>query len=165
MKLCHKCKTEKKSTDFHNNKSKKDGLASQCKSCKKETDRNWLENNRHKRRAYTKTKRMNSPLFKIKSNLRNRLHKAYKRIRENKKTNTINILGANYITAKKHIEEQFKEGMTWENYGEWHIDHIVPLASANTEEELIKLFHYTNTQPLWAEENMRKGCSINIKTD
>jgi hypothetical protein len=47
--------------------------------------------------------------------------------------------------------------MSWENHGEWHIDHIVPLSSAITEEELRKLSHYTNLQPLWATDNLSKG--------
>jgi len=47
--------------------------------------------------------------------------------------------------------------MSWDNYGEWHIDHIIPLCSATTVEELEKLCHYTNLQPLWAEENLFKG--------
>ena len=47
--------------------------------------------------------------------------------------------------------------MNWDNRSEWHIDHIVPLSSANTEEELIRLCHYTNLQPLWAEDNLKKG--------
>lgn len=50
--------------------------------------------------------------------------------------------------------------MTLENHGEWHFDHIIPLASAKTEEELIKLNHYTNFQPLWAEDNLKKGFKI-----
>ena len=65
---------------------------------------------------------------------------------------------------KKHIETQFKENMTWDNYGiyGWHIDHIVPLCSANNETELLKLFHYTNLQPLWCDENLRKNGKILI---
>ena len=59
------------------------------------------------------------------------------------------------------IESQFKEGMTWENWGrgigKWNIDHKIPLASATSEKEIIKLMHYTNLQPLWAEENSAKG--------
>ena len=70
------------------------------------------------------------------------------------------MLGADYETAFNHIESRFKDGMTWDNQGEWHIDHIVPLASATTEEELIKLCHYTNLQPLWAEDNLKKGDKI-----
>ena len=55
---------------------------------------------------------------------------------------------------------QFTEGMTWDNYGEWQIDHIVPLSSGETLEELIALNHYTNLQPLWADENNRKGGTV-----
>ena len=80
----------------------------------------------------------------------------------NKKYKVINIIGCDLITLKEHIEKQFKDGMNWENYGlfGWHIDHIIPLSSAKTEEELYKLCHYTNLQPLWAEENMKKGNKI-----
>jgi len=74
-----------------------------------------------------------------------------------KKTKTYQILGCSFKDFQNHIESQFKEGMTWENHGEWHYDHIVPVASATTEEELININHYTNFQPLWAEENIRKG--------
>jgi hypothetical protein len=63
---------------------------------------------------------------------------------------------------KNHIEKQFKEGMTWENHGDWHIDHIIPLkykqdGIAPSLEEISKRLHYKNTQPLWAEDNIAKG--------
>lgn len=73
------------------------------------------------------------------------------------------MLGCDFKTAHKHIEKQFTEGMSWDNRSEWHIDHIIPLASAKTEEELAKLCHYTNLQPLWAEDNLRKGDKLNYK--
>ena len=75
---------------------------------------------------------------------------------------TFEIVGCTPQELKDHLEKHFKEGMTWENYGlyGWHIDHIIPLASAETEEELLKLFHYTNLQPLWAEENLLKSNKI-----
>jgi hypothetical protein len=62
--------------------------------------------------------------------------------------------------CSKCKEEKFTEGMSWDNKNEWHIDHIIPLSSAQTEEELYKLCHYTNLQPLWAEDNLRKSNKI-----
>lgn len=61
----------------------------------------------------------------------------------------------------KHLESQFTDGMTWENYGKWHIDHIRPCSSFNLEdpEEQKKCFHWTNLQPLWAIDNLKKGGS------
>ena len=74
------------------------------------------------------------------------------------KKSTVNkILGADYKIIKEHLESKFKDGMSWENRSEWHIDHIVPLVSAKNEKELLKLCHYTNIQPLWAFENLSKG--------
>lgn len=58
---------------------------------------------------------------------------------------------------KWHLENQFKTDMSWENYGKWEIDHIVPLSSAKTEEELYSLCRYTNLQPLWKTDNIKKG--------
>lgn len=56
-----------------------------------------------------------------------------------------------------HIESLFKPGMSFDNRNLWHLDHKIPIASAKTEEELIKLFHYKNIQPLWKEENLKKN--------
>jgi len=56
-----------------------------------------------------------------------------------------------------HVEQQFTVDMHWDNYGDWHIDHIVPLSCADTEEELKLLCHYTNLQPLWAVDNLAKS--------
>ena len=71
-------------------------------------------------------------------------------------------LGCSIEEFKAHIEKQFKEGMTWDNFGQWHIDHITPIkykqdGKAPTLEDTIKRLHWSNTQPLWAEENLRKG--------
>ena len=71
-----------------------------------------------------------------------------------------------YLGRKNHIqkylESQFLEGMCWDNYGiyGWHIDHKIPLCSAKNETELLKLFHYTNLQPLWAEDNLKKNGNL-----
>jgi hypothetical protein len=79
-------------------------------------------------------------------------------LKANKSKHSIEYLGCPIDEFKQHIEKQFKEGMTWDNHGEWHIDHIVPLKYNNpTIEEVIERLHYTNTQPLLASENMSKG--------
>lgn len=82
---------------------------------------------------------------------------------------TQEIVGCTFEELKLHIENQFTEGMTWENYGTdgWHIDHVKPLAMANTKEEIIASNHYTNLQPMWQLDNLKKGATfdgVNYKT-
>ena len=96
-------------------------------------------------------------LFRLRYNLSSRTRNALKTSGFNKNSDIKNILGAELERVKLHLESQFQEGMTWENRSEWHIDHIIPLASAQSEEELILLCHYTNLQPLWAFDNLSKG--------
>jgi hypothetical protein len=74
-----------------------------------------------------------------------------------KTTKTIEMLGCDLAEFKAHIEKQFLPGMTWENRSQWHIDHIVPCASASDESELLSLFHYTNLRPVWAKDNLAKN--------
>lgn len=82
-----------------------------------------------------------------------------------KKSNkTENILGCTIPEFIEHLQSLFTEGMTLENNGQckecWHIDHKIPLSTAKTEEEIIKLNHYTNLQPLWSRDNLSKGKKI-----
>ena len=67
------------------------------------------------------------------------------------------IVGLDYEEFKTYISNKFTENMNWDNYGDWHLDHIIPLCEAKTEEEPFKLNHYTNLQPLWAEDNLKKN--------
>ena len=100
-------------------------------------------------------------LFSLKLKLNCRLHKVLKRKNFKKKYKFSNILGCSLEEFKLYFESKFTEGMSWELMGrEIHIDHIIPCASAKTEEEMIKLFHYTNLQPLWAKDNMSKSDKI-----
>ena len=75
-----------------------------------------------------------------------------------KREKTFDLIGCSPLKLKEHLEEQFTEGMCWENHGlfGWHIDHIIPLSSAKNDDELKKLCHYTNLQPLWALDNILK---------
>ena len=78
---------------------------------------------------------------------------------KNKSMTTENILGCDWETFEKHIQSKFTEGMSWDNHGRkgWHYDHIIPISSAKNEEELYKLNHYTNFQPLWWLDNILKS--------
>ena len=110
--------------------------------------------------SWIKKRYSEDQMFRLKTNLRSRIYEYLKKGGYKKTKKTRDILGCSIYFYKKHLQKQFKEGMSWDNHGEWHIDHIIPLASANTEEELINLFYYTNTQPLWAEENIKKSDKI-----
>ena len=111
-------------------------------------------------REYNKKRRNTEPLFKLTVTLRNRVNIAIKKKFWNKKNSTADILGCDCLTIKKYIESKFTDGMNWSNHGEWHIDHIYPLSKAKDENELYKLCHYTNLQPLWAKDNLSKGGKI-----
>lgn len=104
--------------------------------------------------------RRNNPLERLKHNLSTRISSCLKRKNVNKNNRTSEFLGCSPKELKEHLEKKFSSGMTWENYGKWHVDHKIPLASAKNEEELYNLFHYTNLQPMWAEENQKKGAKI-----
>ena len=126
----------------------------------KEYNAKYSKENRDYLTKQNKQKRNTDSIYKLKGTLRSRTYVAFKRSRWNKNSATEKMLGCNYETAHKHLERQFTKGMSWDNHGKWHIDHIIPLSSAKTEEDLINLCHYTNLQPLWAEDNLSKGASI-----
>jgi hypothetical protein len=93
-------------------------------------------------------------LYAIKYKLR--VSVAFKRIKQTKPANTEQLLGCTWIEAKEHFEKLFKPGMNWSNHGDWHIDHIKPVA-AFTKDDIHLMNHISNLQPLWAIENLIKG--------
>lgn len=107
--------------------------------------------------------RRKDPLYKLETNLRNLIGQSISKrnsIGIKKKLHTEEILGCNLEDFYLYIERQFKNGMTWDSYGKWHLDHIKPISLASNEEEVYRLNHYTNFQPLWAEENIKKSNKI-----
>ena len=110
-------------------------------------------------KAYRKKRKKEDPLFATKIKLRQCVMNAFRRIKQNKPTNTQTLLGCSWQEAKEHFERLFKEGMSWENYGEWHIDHIRPVSSFS-EDELHLMNRISNLQPLWAGDNFSKGATI-----
>jgi len=126
----------------------------------------WLDNKQKRRESiwrYKSTRYKSDPLFKLKATLRDRTRRAFKTKSWVRNSPNEKLLGCDWKTAMNHIESQFvgkNKWMNWDNHGEWHIDHITPLASANTIEEITPLFNYKNLQPLSAEDNIRKGDKI-----
>ena len=79
-----------------------------------------------------------------------------------KSGSAVKDLGCSIKDLKIHLEEQFQEGMNWNNHGSWHIDHRKPLASFDLtkREQLLAAVHFTNLQPLWAKDNLSKGSKV-----
>lgn len=187
-KICRKCETEKNICEFYKSSSSKDGLYYQCKTCKNlirkeyynnnidrehlknknyrslhpEHNKIWRTKNKEKINQHFKNKLKSDPIKKITHNLRCRLNRYLKlnEIVKNKKS--IQYFGCTPTELRTHIESQFIDGMSWDNYGPcgWHIDHISPLSLVKTEEDVYNLCHYTNLQPLWAKDNLSKGNKI-----
>lgn len=134
----------------------------------------WLNNkdkyqkyrnlNKEKLRLYYKNrarqKRQLDINFRLTLSLRSRLNKAIKR--QQKAGSFVKDLGCSIEELKQYLQSKFQPGMTWENYGKWHIDHIRPLSSFNLEDrkEFILACNYNNLQPLWAKDNLRKSNKI-----
>lgn len=133
------------------------------KSEKSSYDKLYRQSNSEKIAAYKKQWELihkDEPLFKIKKNLRRRVHHA---LSGNRKANqTFNLIGCTPLEFKNYIEKQFTEDMSWDNYGKWHIDHIIPCYKFNLllEEEQYKCFNYTNQRPLWAIDNLSRPRDI-----
>lgn len=116
---------------------------------------------------YKKTKRgkaavrryKSKPDVKFANKIRKKLKKSFIKNGWGKTSLTYKYIGLDKEEFKKHMENQFKEGMSWGNWGfdGWHLDHKLPLSAAKTEEEIGLLWHHTNLQPMWAEENIAKG--------
>jgi hypothetical protein len=181
-KVCKKCGIEKLLIEYNKDKYSSDGLRYRCRECTTLEYKNFYYNNREieiqrqvnyqknndelvkKGRNNRHQKNYdNNVLYKLKVNIRNRVKLFIKSVNfEVRTNNTYTIVGCTPEELKTYLEKQFTEGMSWDNHKltGWHIDHIIPLSSAKTEEEVYKLCHYTNLQPLWCRENYKKGKKI-----
>lgn len=120
---------------------------------------NTSEKGKERSRRYVKERCKTDVEFKIRMNLRSRMYGALIRQRGVKATDVIDLHGADVPFILRHLEKKFTDGMSWDNYGEWEIDHIKPCAAFDLrkEEEQRECFHYTNLQPLWGDENRAKA--------
>jgi hypothetical protein len=177
-KKCSKCNQVKNFIEFGKDKNKKDGKKYKCKECSFIIDKEWNEKNPNYRLLYSKNWKLNNPnyyqnihkvkkqtnpTYKFKEQIRSNITNSFKRACKGifrKKTKTQDILGCGFEFFIYYIQSQFTKGMTLENHGEWHLDHIIPISSAETEEDIMLLNHYTNFQPLWWYDNLKKGAKI-----
>lgn len=183
VKRCRRCGQEKPHALFHRSRSMSDGLHSWCVACyrareaeRRAADPRLVEAARARARAYARQRyaekkqavldsnaryRRNreacDPLFKATSRLRSATYDAFRRGGYTKRSKATALLGCDWPEAKARIERLFQPGMTWENHGQWHIDHMRPLASARTLEDLEALCRIENLQPLWGLDNIAKG--------
>ena len=175
-KVCSKCGIEKSLNEFSTDNQRKDGLYPQCRLCRKLYQQENKEKRKQYRKVYNQKNKHIHALYiqnyrknisvRLADSLRTRVRFVLNR--NIKFGHTLELLGCSIEELRKHLENQFKPGMTWNNYGtgwynngmaEWQIDHIKPLAKFNLikESEQKKAIHYTNLQPLWAEENWSKS--------
>lgn len=186
-KACTNCKEEKILDDFYKRSMVPDGHCSECKECSKRRNkrvhRNYYLNNKEdileKNREYLKTykeiykerrnklnkeKLKTDVCFRLSHYLRRRINSAIKR--DQRAGSAVSDLGCSVQFFKTYIESKFQNGMTWDNHGDWHLDHIQPLSSFDLmdREQFLKAAHYTNYQPLWAEDNLKKSNSLLFST-
>jgi len=176
QKWCPGCKAHRVLADFYNNKRRYDGKQSNCKCCMKR--HNKVNYSKHKvswnkrSTAYRKTAKwkeykknyMNkrykdSKEFRILTRLRNRTREAVRKYHSKKKKTTIDYLGCSIEQLCSYLESLFYDDMCWDNVAKWDIDHKVPCSSfdLSKESDRQKCFHYTNLQPMWRLENIKKS--------
>lgn len=119
--------------------------------------KNWRNINKELISQRIKDRKKSDPIYKLSDSTRTLIWNSIKKMGFSKNSQTNQILGCSFEDFKLHIESKFKEGMSWENHGECHLDHKVPISWAETEERVYELNHYTNFQPLWAKDNLIKG--------
>jgi len=185
-KTCTKCQEEKPTTMFYKQKHGKFGVRGYCKICSDKKQMEWREKNKKHLFEYGRKYREDNknyfkqyrqwymkdyykkrvaidPAYKLMKNYRSRLHNIFKGGFYKEKT-TLELIGCSPKQLKEHLEQQFVKGMNWDNYGsEWHVDHILPCASFDLTDKTQReqCFHFSNLQPLWATDNLSKGCKIN----
>ena len=179
IKKCNKCR-ETKSLDEFYFRQDSNKYRNQCKKCvdlastkyakknsvnikkyQSEYSKEYNKKNRKELNRKELQRKRNSIQYRLACNLRSRLNRVVKG--KVKVGSFVSDLGCSLDDLMCRLETMFEEGMTWENYGEWHIDHIRPLASFDltNRKEFLVACSYKNLQPLWAKDNLIKGAKIN----
>lgn len=138
---------------YEKHKEVRNAKASQYKKDNPEWYKKWS-------RDYQRKRRISNPLFKASQDMRIAIRRIIKDGSIPPRIASKDLLGCTYDQLITHIQSKFKDGMSWINIDSWHIDHIIPLSSAKNMDELLVLFNYKNIQPLWPEENIKKGSKL-----
>jgi hypothetical protein len=159
-------KWREKNKDYMSEKSK--NWSEKNKDHRKKYMDEYREKNidkiREVKRNYERNRKANDPLYKLVANFRTAIYTVLKENNMNKYGHYFEILQYSPEELATHLENQFTEDMTWENYGEWHVDHRLPITSFNFQEigdnEFMRCWSLDNLQPMWADENIRKSNNI-----
>jgi hypothetical protein len=155
-------KHKEKKSEYHKNWSEKnrEHLTEYHKKWRTDNIDKW----RKTKRVYEKNRKASDPLYKLISNFRTAIYQVLKESNVEKNRHYFDILQYTPEELIIHLESQFKDTMSWDNYGEWHVDHKLPITSFNIEEmgdkEFMKCWALENLQPMWGEENIRKSNKI-----
>lgn len=119
---------------------------------------------REVKRNYEKTRKANDPLYKLISNFRTAIYQVLKENNVDKNGHYFEVLKYTPEELINHLEKQFTDGMTWDNYGQWHVDHVMPISVHDIHEigddEFMRCWSLSNLQPMWGDENIRKSNKI-----
>lgn len=167
---CKQCKNIQRKIWDENNPNYFTQYRKNNKTKLNQQSKDWNEKNKKHKQQYQSRyvkQLLQDPTEKLKHYLRVYVGQAVKEIGTTKNQSTLNIVGLeSWDKLREHIEKQWIEGMNWSNHGAgkdnttWHIDHIIPLDSATTEDEVYKLNHYTNLRPMWGSDNIKKKNKI-----
>lgn len=129
------------------------------KEKKKEYQKRYYnkEETKVKVKEYRKKRYNTDILYRLSINIRKRIGESLRSNSINKNVKYETILGCTFLEFKDYISKLFQEGMSWENHGEWHLDHKTPVSWGKCDEDIIRLNHHTNFQPLWKHDNLSKG--------
>jgi hypothetical protein len=162
-KTCNCCRATLSIDEFYNCCHTRDRLQGRCKTCSKNYQ---LERQRRKRTEwnqyfakYARKRRATDPGYRLTQNIRSAINYYLRTGGAAKSQQSERLLGCTFERYMRYIESKFAPGMTWDMVGkEIHIDHIRPLSSFDLTDPIQQrqAFHYTNTQPLWAADNLRK---------
>lgn len=158
-KKCTKCGKELPLDQFYSLKLIKGVVRreSWCRPCKATYTSEWRKKNPGHRNLYERSRKASDVSYRLKQNIRSYVSSSLK---NNKKIGHIEeLLGCSIECLHNYLEARFWPGMSWDNYGEWHLDHIIPLSQFDLSdpEQQELAWHYTNLQPLWARDNLKKG--------